>query len=75
MSGLGVEIAMTPYRSCAPPSTACSARDSCWRWRRQQGGGQGDVKELSYTVLASFPRILRLYDPDTERWWAETHLP
>ena len=28
--GLGVEIAMTPYRSCAPPSTICSARDSCW---------------------------------------------
>ena len=22
---------MTPYRSCAPPSTICSARDSCWR--------------------------------------------
>ena len=29
--GLGVEIAMTPYRSCAPPSTICSARDGCWR--------------------------------------------
>ena len=29
--GLGVEIAMAPYRSCAPPSTICSARDSCWR--------------------------------------------
>ena len=29
--GHGVEIAMTPYRSCAPPSTICSARDSCWR--------------------------------------------
>ena len=29
--GLGVEIAMTPYRSCAPPSTICSARDNCWR--------------------------------------------
>ena len=28
--GLGVEIAMTPYRSCAPPPTICSARDSCW---------------------------------------------
>jgi hypothetical protein len=28
--GLGVEIAMTPYRSCAPPSTICSARDGCW---------------------------------------------
>ena len=27
--GPGVEIAMTPYRSCAPPSTICSARDSC----------------------------------------------
>ena len=23
---------MTPYRSCAPPSTICSARDSCWLW-------------------------------------------
>src|SRR5271163_3207308 len=30
MRGLGVEIAMTPYRSCAPQSTICSARDSCW---------------------------------------------
>jgi hypothetical protein len=28
--GLGVETAMTPYRSCAPPSTICSARDGCW---------------------------------------------
>ena len=27
---LGVEIAMAPYRSCAPPSTIWSARDSCW---------------------------------------------
>ncbi len=30
--GLGVEIAMTPYRSCAPPLTIWSARDSCWAW-------------------------------------------
>ena len=28
-SGLGGEIAMRPYRSCAPPSTICSARDGC----------------------------------------------
>ena len=28
--GLGVEIAMAPYRACAPPSTIWSARDSCW---------------------------------------------
>jgi len=24
-------IAMTPYRDARPPSTICSARDSCWR--------------------------------------------
>ena len=29
--GPGWEIAMRPYRSCAPPSTICSARDSCCR--------------------------------------------
>ena len=29
VSGLGVEIAMRPYRSCAPPSTISSARDGC----------------------------------------------
>ena len=29
--GLGVEIAMTPSRSCAPPSTIWSARGRCWR--------------------------------------------
>ena len=29
--GLGVETGMRPYRSCAPPSTIWSARDSCWR--------------------------------------------
>jgi class 3 adenylate cyclase len=28
VKGLGVETAMTPYRSCAPPSTICSARDN-----------------------------------------------
>ena len=28
VSGLGVEIAIGRYRSCAPPSTICSARDS-----------------------------------------------
>ena len=27
--GLGVEIATRPSRSCAPPSTICSARDGC----------------------------------------------
>jgi hypothetical protein len=31
VSGLGVGIAMPPYRSCAPPSTICSARENCWR--------------------------------------------
>ena len=48
VSGLGVAIAMTPYRSCAPPSTICSARDDCWRggcqrrvfwWRHCSNGG------------------------------------
>ena len=29
--GLGVEIAMTRYRSCTPPSTIYSARDNYWR--------------------------------------------
>jgi len=29
--GLGAEIAITRYRSCAPPSTICSGRDGCWR--------------------------------------------
>ena len=29
--GLGVEIAMAPYCSCAPPSTICFAMDGCWR--------------------------------------------
>jgi hypothetical protein len=28
--GLGVEIAITPFRSCAPPSTTWLARNSCW---------------------------------------------
>ena len=30
--GLGVEIAMTPYRSCAPPSTICSAQGQLLAW-------------------------------------------
>jgi len=29
VTGFGVEIAMTPYRSCAPPPTIWSARDGC----------------------------------------------
>ena len=30
--GLDVEIAMTPYRSCAPPSTILAREGHCWRW-------------------------------------------
>ena len=29
---LGVEIAMRPFRSCAPPSTIWSSKDSCCAW-------------------------------------------
>ena len=31
-----METATTPYRSCAPPSTIWSVRDSCWRGAFQQ---------------------------------------
>jgi len=35
--GLGVAIAITPYRSCAPPSTSWSTGDSCCRGRSCDG--------------------------------------
>ena len=41
--GLGVEIAMRPYRSCAPPSTICSARDSCCVGHCCDGCSGGDT--------------------------------
>ena len=34
--GLGLEISTRRYRSCAPLSTICSARDKCWRGARQR---------------------------------------
>ena len=65
--GLGMEIATTPYRSCAPPSTICSARDSCWRgafqrrvfwWRHCSiAGPTSDVAEAEAAIerLAAAP--------------------
>ena len=65
--GLGVEIAMTPYRSCAPPPTICSAGDSCcsgafqrrvfW-WRHCSiAAADGDVAEAEAAIerLAAAP--------------------
>ncbi len=58
---------MAPYRSCAPPSTICSARDSCWRGaflRRGvlvetllDRGADGDVAEAEAAIerLAAAP--------------------
>jgi hypothetical protein len=50
---------MTPYRSCAPPSTIWSARDSCcngafqrpvfW-WRHLDRGADGDVAEAEAAI-------------------------
>ncbi len=58
---------MTPYRSCAPPSTTCSARDVCLRgallrrvfwWRHCSiEGADGDVAEAEAAIerLAAAP--------------------
>ena len=58
---------MAPYRSCAPPSTICSARDSCWRgaFRRRvfwsetllDRGAESDVAEAEAAIerLAAAP--------------------
>ena len=64
--GLGVEIAITPYRSCAPPSTTCSARDSCWQWgipatgvlveTLLDRGADGDVAEAEAAINGWRPR-------------------
>jgi hypothetical protein len=58
--GLGGEIAMTPYRSCVPPSTIWSSGDSCWGgaimrplfwWRRcWTAGADGDVTEVEAAI-------------------------
>ena len=65
--GLGVETAMGPFRSCGPPSTICSARDSCWRggfqrrvfwWRHLlDRASDDDVAEAEAAIerLASAP--------------------
>ena len=65
--GLGVEIAMRPYRSCAPPSTIWSARDNCWSWgvpatgvlveTLLDRGADGDVVEAEAAIerLAAAP--------------------
>ena len=58
---------MMPYRSCAPPSTICSARDNCWRRRIPatgvlvetllDRGADGDVAEAQAAIdrLAAAP--------------------
>ena len=57
---------MRPYRSCAPPSTICSARDNCWRgaflrrvfwWRHCSIAADGDVAEAEAAIerLAAAP--------------------
>jgi hypothetical protein len=41
--GLGMEIVMAPWRSCVPPLTIWSARDSCWPARRTRRGAASAV--------------------------------
>ena len=65
--GLGVEIAMTPSRSCTPPSTICSARDRLLLWGTAatgvlvetllDRGAEGDVAEAEAAIdrLADAP--------------------